>query len=267
MSEAHYANISTSYEEALFYAPGPYNDWLANCVVGALALAEDQRLADLGGGTGSFTELVVGRAPRGVHAVVVEPSREMVCKAKERGLATEALDAEGFASAQHGEEVSLFDRILLKEVVHHLKDRVAIFSGLKQRLHEGGSVLIVTRPKHVHNFPLFEAAYAQWAEGQPDATEVVEELLTAGFATASVLDAVNGHETVYPCTITMADWLAFIRRRGWSNFAAFDDSALEKGCEEVAALAVGEESASGVHYDGETLRFKDRLVFIRATRA
>ena len=157
-SRSHYATVRRAYDAALFYSHGPYTNWLAAACLDSLQLLPRHRLADVGGGSGGFASTLrqaVG-GKRGCGSLtVVEPSGEMLDGALETPLVDAAVcsDAVGWASgggggSGEGGGDGEFERVLLKEVVHHLNsdDRRRLFGLLlRRRLSEGGQLCIVTR--------------------------------------------------------------------------------------------------------------------------
>merc|ERR1711998_310488 len=85
---SHYEQVGEEYESAFFYAEGPYNTWLAENVGKTMTLTNGLTLADVGGGTGHFTKMLVDAHSLG-SCVVVDPSPAMLEKAQERDFATE----------------------------------------------------------------------------------------------------------------------------------------------------------------------------------
>lgn len=241
--DSHYEAVGKVYEGAFFYRAGPFNDWLAENVASAMNLSAGMTLADVGGGTGAFVQLLSDQNQLG-ECVIVDPSEAMLEKARQRRMRTELLGADEFA-AQSG---ALFDRILLKEVVHHLEDRHTIYSGLHRRMRPGGRLVIVTRPKYEIDYPFFAAAKEQWALHQPEPDEGKAELEAAGFQPVHTL------VLTYPCSIATKEWLGFVRVRGWSTFNIFSDSELEEGCAEIIRK----------YGDTETLTFEERIVLVIA---
>lgn len=164
----HYEAVSAAYEEAFFYASGPYQDWLLSTVLEHLRLEESPalRLADVGGGTGNFTAELCAAAQLVEPALCVDNSPEMLELAAARPrLAPLCLDAVAFARREP--EAPLLDRVLLKEVVHHIPeaDVPALYAGLAAQLAAKGVVLTVTRPQEV-DYPLFECVPAETERAQ-----------------------------------------------------------------------------------------------------
>lgn len=69
---------------------------------------------------------------------------------------------------------------MLKETIHHLKDRKAFFMGVISQLEEGGLFCVLTRPPRPQ-FPFFEAALDVFESGQAHEDVFREEMEGAGF--------------------------------------------------------------------------------------
>ncbi|HBP18227.1 MAG TPA: hypothetical protein DEA08_10595 [Planctomycetes bacterium] len=247
MSDAHYDEIAERYEDVLFYDPdSPYHRWLVGRALAHLALSPSHRLADIGGGAGAFALELAAAAELREPVLVVEPSAGLSERAIEReGLVVEALDAEAFAR----QEGPRLDRILMKEVVHHLDpERLdVLYQGLYARLAPGGRLVTITRPLDPP-YPLFAAAREVWRRNQPPAELFADAMGRAGFG-------LERHDERYPLEVERDTWLAMIGRRFWSTFSAFDDEALAAGIAELrAAHAAG------------PLRFDDHLIVLVAER-
>lgn len=246
MSEEHYAGVGARYEEGVFYDPSSsYNQWLVPRVVAALGLEPSTRLADIGGGTGGFTQALAEAAGLTAPPCVVEPS-PLRDQARARGLAVADQDAQAFAKESAEDS---WDALLLKEVVHHLSlaEFPELCQGFARCLAPGGKVLIVTRPV-VPDYPLFGAARVVWRIGQPPAERYAEPLREAGLE-------VSIGEHAFPFQIPKADWFDLIRRRFWSTFSHFSDEQLEVGIREI-----DEQNP------GESLEFEERLTFVEGVR-
>mmetsp|Transcript_11800 Transcript_11800/g.37488 ORF Transcript_11800/g.37488 Transcript_11800/m.37488 type:complete len:240 (+) Transcript_11800:135-854(+) len=214
--EEHYgATVRTVYDEAPFYAPGPYEEWLAGACLARAGLAAGHALADLGGGSGAFAARL--REEAGArHLTVVDPSPHMLEGAGANPLVdtTACADALAWAEASAptsqgaGEGPHRFDRILLKEMVHHIhmSDLPRLFGLLReQRLEPGGRLLVVTRPQRGIDYPLWDAAREVWARNQPSEDEIVSNLRDAGFGSVSV------HQHAYPHEVAADEWCRLVR--------------------------------------------------------
>jgi hypothetical protein len=276
-TQSHYkSHTADSYESAFFYEPGPYNDNLCQlCRQGLQITNTDSTsirvLLDIGGGTGSFTRLLIQDTPH--RAIVVDPFLPPKAEVNVNDVVQfVAASAESFMDSNsdtitEDDEKDFWKRgyhqVLLKEVVHHFpaSQRVAIFRGLYQGLETATAasdyntaLLIVTRPQLDIDYPLWDAARAVWAQHQPSQSELMSELAAAGF--------VNPLPTIesYPCSIPLERWQAMVRRRFWSTFANFTDAELEEACQ-----AMTETERHRIYSDGN-LHFEDRLLFITAQK-
>ncbi|KAL3798302.1 hypothetical protein ACHAW5_010639 [Stephanodiscus triporus] len=198
-------------------------------------------------------------------------------------------EGEGDRSPSHSWKRG-YDRVLLKEVVHHLDpaDRVGIFKGLRDGFsidnereydecdgpspieegkvedgdeakvggkhddgHGGGaSLLVITRPRFEIDYPLWQEAREAWARDQPGADDIECDLRAAGFAN------VTRRTMTYSCAVSLEAWLRMVRNRFWSTFSHFTDEELDGGCARIAEDARADEEGM-VH-------FEERLVFISA---
>ena len=266
---SHYGGVRSVYEAAPFYAPGPYEAWLTLACAQRMELASSHSLADLGGGSGAFaTKLKQAASARWLS--IVEPSASMLAGAEASSDVDSAIcaDALGWASSTEDGDGSVasrgmparYDRILLKEVVHHFadSDRPLVFRRLREnRLAADGRVLIVTRPQHDIAYPLWEAAREVWAAHQPSEALLVDELKSAGFRDVAT------HVHTYPHEVETEKWCRLVEGRFWSTFSHFTDGELVEGCARIRADAAA-KAASDAGGDAGVLRFDDRLLLIEA---
>ena len=195
VTSSHYARAADVYDSAPFYSTAERNhETLVGLVVDRLALRAEHRLVDIGAGNGAFTDSLVKRVG-GERATIVEPSKEFMSgvEAHPSIVAVHASLEEwskGEERAGGASQGGRFDRILLKEVVHHLGERSARQESLRQlcahRLAPDGRLLIVTRHHEQPQIPLFSAARKVWAEQQPSGDALVADLEHAGCARCPV---------------------------------------------------------------------------------
>ena len=269
-TKSHYeAHSASSYEDAFFYEPGEYQDYLVRKVRQRLGLNADaspkRRLLDIGGGTGNFTRQLVNGLDN-VEAVVVDPFLEASSlSSNNQQVRFVSAGAECFIAPSTEWWRSNYHQVLLKEVIHHLdeKDRVKIYQGMRQELQSAGdnngdeqsvSLLIITRPQYGHDYPLWDQARQVWAENQPSLEQLKGELQKAGFR--HVQHTVES----YPCSTPLQRWFDMIQSRFWSTFTNFTDKELEEACERIKR-----DEKDRVDDKGD-IHFEDRLVFITAKK-
>lgn len=286
-TQSHYENHSAdSYDSAYFYEVGTYTKHLRDLCHSRLQLgvawnvsnsgsgtpnptallSKDRVLLDIGGGTGTFTRMLIQDTD--CRAIVVDPFLEHQSSEGEENDSVLFVHApaEAFKVDLNSPSIDFDDwrtnyhQILLKEVAHHFadQDRVPIFRGMHKGLvRTTGSVpsmLLITRPQKDIDYPLWDEAKVVWALNQPSVEQFMAELQAAGF-----VDVSYTVET-YPCSIQLERWQSMVRARFWSTFANFSDEQLFEACHTIANREKHRITADG------NLHFEDRLIFITASK-
>ena len=223
--QLHYKKISEKYHSAFFYS-GEYESWQINLILKHLDLSENHRLADIGGGTGRFASLIYEKGGLKYPVTCVDPSADMLQRAcKLKGVHTICSDAVEFCL---GKDDIIYDRILMKEVVHHLteKELKNTFSALQNKISKNGYLVICTRPHDVE-YPFFQEAHAVMQKKVRSKEYYVSLLEKSGF----VVSSISVHD--YPASLNINWWTTMIRNRFWSIFSRFDDDQLEQGIDEI----------------------------------
>ncbi len=259
-AKSHYeGHSSTSYENAFFYEPGVYQEYLRDRVRASLRLTSESKhiLIDIGGGTGNFTRAIIDGTQ--VTAIVVDPFLEDSSDdSNSQSVQFVKAAAEAYKQPPGTDRWrNGYSQVLLKEVIHHIAttDRVAVLRGIREGMSSSSeikpAILIITRPQRDIDYPLWSDAREVWAQNQPSLGELVDDLKKAGFR--------NVEHTVeaYKCQIPIARWKDMVKARFWSTFSSFSDSELEKACDVI------EQNEAGRTVNG-VISFEDRLLFIKA---
>lgn len=237
----HFDSIAEVFNR-IWYFSEAYKDFVIAHILEELQLAPEDILADIGGGTGSFTSRI--RHEGGCKtAYCIEPSPPM-CEEASKLSNIQALcnDAHGFL------ELKLpFHKMLLKEVIHHISDRRRFWENAYNALPQNGKLLIITRPQEIA-FPFFEAAKKAFAANQPPHRSIENELKESGFEVASTLRS-------HTFTLTKSNWYEMLRHRFMSDLGVFSDEEIESGIVEIES-----------RYPGETIDIIDHLIFITARK-
>ncbi|MEM7127033.1 MAG: class I SAM-dependent methyltransferase [Chloroflexota bacterium] len=245
---SHYATVATSYNQSYFLKEGTdYQRWELEQVQQSMRLNPEDKVVDLGCGTGVFSSTLYMNAGLSNPVLAVEPSQAMLDQAQNLlGIKPFCANAVTFAQ----QPKIRYDKILMKGMIHHvpLVDLPQLYRGVYQQLRPQGLLLTVTRPTFVH-YPFFPAALAVWEKHQPPAELFVEEQERAGFS-------VSYQTHSYPVYLPKQQWFAMIRSRFWSTFSYFDDNELRAGIAEL------EEA----YADQDYLSFTDELIFITAVK-
>jgi ubiquinone/menaquinone biosynthesis C-methylase UbiE len=242
--QRHYRNLAEKYDFFLSYSP-EFVRHMTGRMIEKLQLEADDRFVDLGGGTGIYSADILEQVPLRHPILLVDPFEEMLARAPDDPrLCRVHADALGFAARQ-----GTYDKVLMKEAVHHVSDRARLFEDLFARLAPGGRLLLVHIPPRI-DYPLFRAALERslcW-HADPDALAALLE--EAGFA---VERDVFEHRHL----LTRETYFGMVRGRYMSLLSSFTDEEVEAGLAEMADTYAGRD----------LLVFSDRFDFITGVKA
>lgn len=247
MHHAHYERLAESYDETWTHSQD-FLAWMTAEIAERLALSPQDRLADVGGGTGLFCRRLAAAARLAEPVLCIDPSPAMLARIPpghgvEGCHASMEQVAAGEAPLPHDE----FDALLVKEAIHHSATPQATLAGLAQRLRPGGRMLVVTLPPQL-DYPLFTAALQRFADHQPDPDDLGRSLTASGLQ-------VSVSENTYQHTYPTDRYLDRVRNRCMSVLSTFTDEEIEQGVEEIHTA-----------HPGDSLAFTDRFTFVLARR-
>lgn len=241
--QGHYRRLAQSYDDLLSYS-GDFVRRVSAKIVDKLRLHPDDVFADLGGGTGMYTADILEQVPLRHGATLVDPFAEMLARVpSELPVRRLCMDALAFS-----EQPGHYDKILMKESVHHVQDRPALFRNLHHRLNPGGILLLVHVPP-VIDYPLFEAALERAKTWHADPDTLTEQLEAAGFAVER--DALD-----YRHSVPRETYFRMVRNRYMSLLSSFSDEELAAGLREMAETYAGRD----------VLEFNDHFDYLTAAK-
>ena len=241
----HYQNCAERYDFTEYFGE-KYHQWVIEILIQTLALNANDSVIDLGGGTGLFSHILYKQANLTNNVVCVDPSDNMLHQARNLpGVSLLCADALSFILR----EDKHYDKILIKEAIHHIHQRKDLFIEIYKKLTPSGRLLIVTRPQKPE-LPFFHAASEAFAQGQPSYEILKTELETSGFT----VDVQLHH---YPIELPKTKWYRMLRERFMSNLIDFTDEQIEHGIAEIDEK----------YHGHETLKFHDTLIFIMGCKA
>ncbi len=237
----HFDSIADVFNR-IWYFSDDYKDFVIKHIIDDLSLTNNDILADIGGGTGTFTSRLVNEANL-KKAYCIEPSCAM-CEeaAKLQNITALCWDAHKFLTEQIP-----FTKLLLKEVIHHIPEIEIFWKNIYKAMPNGGKLLIITRPQHIA-FPFFTAAKKAFANNQPPYELFESQLEKCGFR---VITTQRNHTFNLP----KENWYEMLRHRFMSDLGVFSDEEIETGICEVEN-----------DYPQEILEIIDNLIFITATK-
>jgi ubiquinone/menaquinone biosynthesis C-methylase UbiE len=238
----HYDRLAASYDENWAAHSEAFNGWMSERILERLDLKVDDRVVDLGCGTGIFSKALVTQ----VHEVVcVDPSSKMLAELPKTSAALIPIQASAEDIASGGVRLPYdhIDGILIKEALHHVHNRETAVAGLARLLAPGGRMLVVTLPT-VISYPLFRRALEVFTEHQPDPADIAAAMQAAGLSVTVTYDT-------YRREFGRDRYVAMVRDRHMSLLCNFDDAELEDGIKEIER-----------EHPEEVLEFDDRFAFV-----
>ena len=238
----HYDRLAASYDENWAAYSEAFNGWMGERILERLDLRADDRVVDLGCGTGIFSNALATQAR---EVVCVDPSPKMLAQLPKTSGAFVPVQAsaEDVASGQVKLPYDHADVFLIKEALHHVHNREVVVAGLARLLARGGRMLVVTLPTMI-SYPLFRRALEVFAELQPDPADIAGAMQAAGLAVEVTCET-------YRRGFARDRYVAMVRNRYMSLLSKFDDAELENGINEIER-----------EHPEEVLEFDDRFAFV-----
>jgi trans-aconitate methyltransferase len=248
-TQAHYGRLAASYEHNWAYGEA-FLDWMTREIIAVASITADDRIADVGCGTGLFTRRVLASVKPSAPILCVDPSDAMLDQLQEvPGLTRLRASAEVLATATGHDSPAPLDVITMKEAVHHIPaaERASTLAGLAGLLAPGGRLLVVMLPATL-DYPLFDAALRRFEELQPDPADIERHLSEAGLTTSLTYGA-------FELELPKERYLSMVRERYMSLLSMFDDDEIEDGIAEIEQ-----------QHPEPVLRFPDGFAFVLGVR-
>lgn len=245
--DKHYRRLAKDYDEFLYYSP-QFVRALTAKMVEKLRLVETDVLADIGCGTGMYSLDILEQVPLREPVLGVDPYAEMLAKIPDDAPITPIAEGALEFSRRHPEGTRNYNKVLIKETIHHVDQKDEFFRNIHRNLPAGGIMLLVHVPPNVQ-YPLFDAALARCLGWHADPDDLVRLLKEAGFDVQR--DALD-----YPHSIPKDHYFKMVRSCYMSVLTSFTEDELEAGLAEMDAK----------YADTETLEFVDHFDYIMATK-
>ncbi|NKE69253.1 class I SAM-dependent methyltransferase [Candidatus Manganitrophus noduliformans] len=242
--QIHYRRLAQKYDGFLYYSPG-FVRALTEKMIDKLRLRESDTFVDLGCGTGMYSLDILKQVPLKNKIIGVDPFAEMLAQIpQEAPMERHPLDAVVFS-----ERPGSYDKVLIKETVHHIQDKERLFRNLHQRLTPGGILLLVHVPPKVQ-YPLFQKALQKCERWHADPDDLVRLLGEAGFRVER--DALD-----YPHAIPKEKYFQMVESCYMSVLSSFSKEEIQEGLAEMEKR----------YADRTVLEFTDHFDYIAGVKA
>ena len=245
MVKRHYENLASQYDDFLYWSPD-FVGTLTDKIVEMLELNPDDRLLDLGGGTGMYSLAILERVALTSRMTVVDPFPEMLNMIP-KAAPIDPVEAE---AVEYSAKAPSFTKILIKEAVHHVDRKSELFANLYERLESSGRILLVHVDPNLVEYPLFNAALenARMSFANPD--EMMKLLQGAGF------EARSDH-LAYHHDVPTAHYHRMVEGRYMSILTSLNEDQLQVGLEQMRTRDAGTER----------LRFTETFSYVLGIKA
>ena len=239
----HYTHMASKYQQILFYSP-EFVRRVTKKMIDKLELKPVDRFVDLACGTGMYPLDIAQQIDFEQPIIGVDLHAPMM-----RDIPRDApLDTIAMGALEYSRLPGQYDKVLMKEAVHHIEDLSEFFANLYDRLPEGGKVLLV----HVSGrleYPLFEKVLKKSEDWHTDPNELQDLCRQAHFE-------VEFDELFCPLEIPRETYFQMVEARYMSVLTSLSEEELQEGLLEM----------QGMYGHLDVLRFNDRFDFITATK-
>ena len=239
----HYSRLADDYDEFLYYSP-EFVRSLTQKMLQKLALQPDDVMVDVGCGTGMYSIDIAEQVMLERPIIGVDPFEEMLAQIPDEApimpIAEKALE--------FSEREGSYDKVLIKETIHHVAERSRFFANMYERINDGGTMLLVHVPPDVQ-YPLFDTALERALGWHADPDELVEQLAATGYTVER--DALD-----YTHRLPKEHYFKMVSNCYMSVLTSFEEDEL------AAGLAEMEEE----YADVDVLEFVDHFDYITARK-
>lgn len=243
VTQIHYTRLAKNYNDFLYYSQD-FVRCLTTKMLEKLHLREEDVFVDLGCGTAMYSLDILKQVKLRNPVMAVDPFAEMLDKIPEDAPLTRfQLDALTFSRRP-----GTYNKVLMKEAVHHVDRKEELFSNLHQRLAPHGILLLVHVPPKVQ-YPLFKKALQKCAQWHADPAELTKLLRQTGFRVEH--DAVD-----YPQAIPKDKYFKMVESCYMSVLSSLSADEIQEGLAEMGKTYAKED----------VLKFIDHFDYLTATK-
>jgi len=236
----HYKKLAQDFNKVWKFSDD-YKVWAVEKIGYYLKLNNSDTFVDIGGGTGSFTDMI-SKSFSPYKAYCVEPEESMCEIAKNYStFTTVCSDTFHFLNTLKYK----YSKMLFKEVIHHIDNRNKLWNDIFNTIEDEGKILIYTRPQNI-KFPLFQKAKDEFFKNQPHYDFVVNELKDVGFSVEVSIKS-------FTFELSKEEWFTMLKAKFMSDLSVFSDEEIIEGIKELDDK-----------YDSDTFIIEDEIVFITA---
>lgn len=221
VTSPHYMSIADNYD-TFFHHEEDYAEAMLKDINESLALKGSDIIADLGGGTGTWSEKIAKNFNPSL-TICVDPIEAMIKYARDKkGILPLCMPVEKFVkNPDHP-----ITKFLAKGSIHHFENHRALYQDIYKCLPIGGKFLIITSADNCRSYPFFKKVDEWLAQQSSTLESLFKETHETSFK-------VSTSEKTYQAVITKQKWFTMLRGRFISSLSQFSDEEIEEGIKEL----------------------------------
>jgi len=199
-------------------------------------VGESSAVVEVGCGTGHWLQTLQAHAARGRHLAGVEPSAEMIARARMAAPGAHLVRARAEALPWRD---GAFDRVYCVNALHHFSDRARFFAEARRILKPGGALLTIGKDPHAERdswwvYDYFPETLAIDRERFARVRTLRGEMTLAGFSWSESFEA-DRIEAVQPAADALKN--GTVDRAYTSQLAVLSDQEFDAGVARMKAAS------------------------------
>jgi len=235
-----------------------YDEKLFKLIHKYLELGTTDRLCYVGESKGSFATRIVD------HFCLLEPTMTVIPghysyvetdTEKVLPIRVAHTGAEEYfrqLAANRDSNKTQFDKVILIDAIRYFETPIETYENIMRCLSKNGKMLIVHRPVNITTLPMFRDAQQRVKENETPYMDIINALQ------ACKMD-VQWEIECLPIVIPKRKWFSMLLEKFPPQMEILSDSEITSGVREL--------SEGVMKYEGETVEFQDRLLFISVCRS
>ena len=143
-----------------------------------------------------------------------------------------------------------FNKFILKDALRYFENPTELYSNLMNCLKPGGKMLIVHRPSSINTLPVFRDAKKRIEDNEIPYTDIIKDLQSCDFNVQWEIECL-------PVVTSKKKWYSMLQSKFPPQMEILSDFEVRSGVREL--------SEGILKYEGDTVEFNDRLLFISVT--
>ena len=245
-------------ESAKYHFGQPYDEQMFTLIHKYLELGTTDRLCYVGDMKGSFAERIAHKF------CLVEPVMTVI-PGHFSYVGTDSDKVLSFRIAHTGaeeyfkqlayskdKEKPVFDKVIIKDAIRYFENQKECYENIMNCMEKCGKLLIIHRPGNLNTLPVFSDAKQRLEENETPYMDIIKHLQDSKFDVSWELENL-------PITMPKRKWFSMMREKFPPQMEILSDSEITSGCRELT---------DGIlKYEGETVEFLDRLLFISVSHS